>query len=124
MEESIKQKNQTVIHDLSKDDIIKSLKLTVKEDTLQKFKLVGIILTMGLFIVAMVSVSIAANSFWIRATNTRLDATNTRLDKIEDKVLVIEDKLDRILVIEDKLDKVLVIKSQTTKQGHGSQKGD
>ena len=69
----------------------------MKESTMQKFKLAGILLTTGIFIVAMVSVSIAANSFFIRATNARLDSTNTRLDKLEIEVKGINLKLDQLL---------------------------
>ena len=90
---SISKEDLTKLSSYLKKDIIKELKLSghIKEGTLQSFlKLSGIILTMGIFIVAIVSTALVTVSFFINTITKRIDNINVRLDKLEARQAISE----------------------------------
>ena len=98
---SISKEDLTKLSSYLKKDIIKGLKLSgyIKEGTLQSFlKLSGIILTMGIFIVAIVSTALVTVSFFINTITKRLDDTNIRIDNINIRL----DKLEARQAISEK----------------------
>ena len=77
---------------------------------METLQLIGVLVSVGLFIVAMVSVLIAFFSLSANGTNRRLTKLEKRMDKLEKRIDRLEGRLD---TVESKIDELIdIVKSQ------------
>ena len=95
---NITQEGLAKLSSYLKNDIIKSLKRSViKDGTVRVPKNIGAIFSLGIFIVAMVSLLIAVNSYSSFSTNKRLENLEKGQAHFETELKDIKLKLDQLL---------------------------